>query len=99
MRVKIISTEEGHPAGKLADGELHSDNADGVLAGGADVGISLHGTIVLFHLFTPVAERWVENHVAEDAQWFGDALAVEHRFASDLANGVSADGLRVQVSS
>jgi hypothetical protein len=63
----------------------------------ADVRISPHGSILLFDLLTPDAESWVEEHVDPDAQWFGGALAVEHRYAADLAVAIHADGLRVEV--
>jgi hypothetical protein len=62
-----------------------------------DVTIQNEGTIVLFHLLTPAAEEWVDEHVPEDAPWFGAALVVEHRYAADLGNGMAADGLEVGV--
>jgi hypothetical protein len=45
---------------------------------------------------TPAAHRWVSEHVQDDAQFFGDALVVEHRCARDLAAGIVNDGLTVQ---
>jgi hypothetical protein len=58
-----------------------------------DISIENHGTIFLFRLNTPAAAEWVSQNVQEDAQFFGDALAVEHRYAQDLAAGMQADGL------
>jgi hypothetical protein len=52
---------------------------------------------VLFDVVSPAAELWVEGHVDPDAQWFGGALVVEHRFAGDLASAIHAEGLRVEV--
>lgn len=63
-----------------------------------DVVVTPHGTLVLFDLLTRAAERWVEDKVQWDAQWFGSSLVVEHRFAADLAQGMSDDGLRVQLA-
>jgi hypothetical protein len=62
-----------------------------------DVAISGSGTIYLFHLLTEAARDWVDGHVSEDRQVFGTALAVEHRYVADLAQGMRADGLGVTV--
>jgi len=59
--------------------------------------ISPEGTIFLFHLATRRAERWVDEHVEPDAQWFGDAIVVEHRYAGNLAFALQLDGLSVEV--
>ncbi len=61
----------------------------------ADVAISPHGSIVLFDLLTPAAECWVEEHVDPDAEWFGRALVVEHRYTEDLVRGILNDGLTI----
>jgi hypothetical protein len=58
-----------------------------------DISIENHGTIFLFRINTPAGSEWVTQNVQQDAQFFGDALAVEHRYAQDLASGMSADGL------
>ena len=58
-----------------------------------DISIEDHGTLFLFRMNTPAAAEWVSQNVQEDAQFFGDALAVEHRYAQDLAAGMQADGL------
>jgi hypothetical protein len=60
-----------------------------------DVRISNHGSIFLFDLLTDAARAWVDANVAGEAMFFGGALAVEHRFAADLASGMAADGLAV----
>lgn len=58
-----------------------------------DVAISGGGTVYLFHLITPLAQAWVDEHVNADRQMFGDAVAVEHRYAAALAVGMQRDGL------
>jgi hypothetical protein len=58
-----------------------------------DVEIRFEGTICLFEPHTCRGKTWIQSHVAPDAQWFGNALAVEHRFAKDLARAIKADGL------
>jgi len=64
---------------------------------GPDVVISPEGTIFLVYLLTPKAEEWVEQNVGAERQFFGDALACEHRYAARLARGMSDAGLRVRV--
>ena len=58
-----------------------------------DISIENHGAIFLFRLNTPAAAEWVSQNVQEDAQFFGDALVVEHRYAQVLATGMSDAGL------
>lgn len=61
----------------------------------ADVRVDNQGTIFLFHLQTEVANDWVGEHVQDDAQYWGGALVVEHRYAMDLADGMLDAGLEV----
>lgn len=60
-----------------------------------DVEITRHGSIFLFALRTVSAEQWVGDNVGDDATWVGDQLAVEGRYAPDLAGGMLSDGLQV----
>ena len=52
-----------------------------------------HGSIFLFRMNTPAAVEWVSQNVQEDAQFFGDALVVEPRYAANLAAGMREAGL------
>ena len=61
-----------------------------------DVIVENHGTVFLFHLYTPDAREWVELNVDPNAMFFGDSLTVEHRYAYDLAMGMLNDGLTVR---
>ena len=62
-----------------------------------DVVISPEGTLFLFYLLSPAAEQWVEYNVSGERRFFAGALVVEHRFADDVARGMTKDGLRVRV--
>ena len=64
-------------------------------ARGTDVYITGGETLYLFMLQTPAALEWVDEHVSDDHQMFGNGLAVEHRFVADLAAGMEADGLLI----
>lgn len=51
------------------------------------------GSIFLVQPLDAQARIWLEEHVdLDDAQWFGSALAVEHRYAYDLIDGILDDG-------
>ena len=61
-----------------------------------DVSVENHGSLFLFRLHSEAAREWVDANVPDDAQYFGGALAVEHRYAHDLAEGMQADGLALE---
>lgn len=66
------------------------------MAAMADVEVENHGTIFLFRPMTSTAREWFDIHlVAPWTQWFGGAVAVEHRFAREIAAGMMDDGLEV----
>lgn len=54
------------------------------------------GTIFLVEPLDHHAKLWLEENVdLEDAQLFGNALAVEHRYAYDLVGGIFDAGFSV----
>lgn len=62
----------------------------------ADIEVENGGSLFLFRPLTDAGREWLnENVAAESWQWFGGALAVEHRYAGDLAQGAQEAGLRV----
>jgi hypothetical protein len=58
-----------------------------------DVLVRNEGTVFVFCPLTPRAKEWINEHVQSDAQWFGNALVVEHRYAWGLAEGMKDEGL------
>ncbi len=58
-----------------------------------DVLVNNVGTLYTFCPLTLQAKEWIDEHVQDDAQWFGYALIVEHRYAWGLAQGMKDDGL------
>lgn len=62
-----------------------------------DVMVRNEGSLVLFFPITEAARTWIDENVQEDAQWFGTALVVEHRYAGDLAQGMVNDGINVEM--
>ena len=61
-----------------------------------DVLIRNEGSIFLFYLQSAAAKKWVKKYVGAESTYFGGALVVEHRFAQDLAEGMTEGGLLVQ---
>jgi hypothetical protein len=61
-----------------------------------DVLIRNEGTLFLFCPLSDRAEAWIDEHVQHDAQWFGNCLVVEHRFAWGLAQGMKDEGLMLE---
>jgi hypothetical protein len=65
-------------------------------ANAVDIFVENYGSIFLFRPMTPDATEWIEQNVVGERQWFGNALAVECRYAADLADGMRRDGLRLE---
>ena len=61
-----------------------------------DFSVENHGSIFLVHPLTDAAREWISENVAPDSQFWGRALAVEHRFIGDLVRGARADGLVIR---
>lgn len=55
-----------------------------------------HGSIFLLRPLSEAAREWATKHIPEDAQNWGDAVVVEHRYIGDIVAGIQADGLTVQ---
>jgi hypothetical protein len=60
-----------------------------------DVEVENHGTIFLVRPLTETARDWLDENVSDDAQYFGGALVVEHRYIEDLVEGMLGDDLNV----
>ncbi len=64
-----------------------------------DVELENYDSIDLFWLLSDKARSWIKGNVhVEDWQRFGNALAVEHRMAGDLTQGMLNSGLIVKTS-
>ena len=59
-----------------------------------DVFIENHSSVFLFRPVTQLGIDWLTENT--DGLWYGDALAVEHRYAMDLAQGMIDNGLIVK---
>ena len=59
-----------------------------------DFAVRDEGTIWLFTPQTAAAFDFLSEHIQEDAQYFGDSLAVEHRYDYDLLVGLREHGLK-----
>lgn len=55
-----------------------------------------HGSVCLLYPATPAAREWISEHIPEDAQRLGDAVAIEPRYAGDILEGAANDGLTIE---
>jgi hypothetical protein len=55
------------------------------------------GTIALVRPVAPAVREWIDENVGGDTQWFGGALAVEHRYIGDVYRGLVDAGFAVTV--
>jgi hypothetical protein len=71
-------------------------NRRGAEAASVDFSIEGSGpfcTVYLLRPLSPAAFSWIEEHIPEDAQRLGNAIAIEHRYIGPIAEGIVADGL------
>jgi hypothetical protein len=54
-----------------------------------------HGSIFLLFPLTQSAQSWVDERLPADAQRFGNAVVIEHRFVWAILGGIQNDGLAV----
>ena len=55
-----------------------------------------HGSVWLIRPLSPRGQEWFDEHLPEDAQTFGGAVACEPRYVLDIINGALGDGLSVE---
>lgn len=60
-----------------------------------DFTVQNEGSIFLLHPDTQAAQDWISEHIPPDAQRFGNAVTIEHRYICDILDGVRVDGLEV----
>jgi hypothetical protein len=62
-----------------------------------DVLINDQGSIVLLQPLTAEAIDWFDEHLAAIEPWqrLGDSVAVDHRCAQDIVDGLAQDGFAV----
>jgi hypothetical protein len=54
-----------------------------------------HGSVFLLRPLNQPAQSWIEENLPSDAQWFGNGVAVEHRYIWAILEGIQKDGLAV----
>ena len=55
-----------------------------------------HGSIFLLYPLSESAQSWIEENLPSDAQWFGNAVAIEHRYIWPVLDGIQNDGMAVR---
>lgn len=54
-----------------------------------------HGSLVVLTPTSAVGYDWAREHIAHDANRWGDGYAVEPRYVADILDGIKEDGLEV----
>jgi hypothetical protein len=62
---------------------------------GPDFRCENHGSLSLLFLLTQYAHSWIEEHLPNDAPWFGNAVLVEPRYIWTILGGIQDAGLAV----
>lgn len=62
----------------------------------SDFMVANHGSIFLLQPVTEAAQQWIEEHLPDDRQTIGNAVAVEHRYIGAIVEGIEEDGLEVE---
>lgn len=60
-----------------------------------DLKVENHGSIFLFRPTSQAGRQFLHDHAPHEAQWYGLALVVEHRYANDWAIMAVEEGLKV----
>lgn len=61
----------------------------------ADFTVENHFTIYMLTPRTPAAQQWADANLLGDVTVFGGSIAVEHRYISDIVEGIRDYGLTV----
>lgn len=61
-----------------------------------DYTVENHGSLFLLRPTHGAARENLEEHTGDEAQWFGGALAVEHRYIGPLVNQLREHGWEVR---
>lgn len=59
-----------------------------------DLQVQNEGSLILLHAFTDQGARFIGEHAPEDAQFFGQALVIEPRYAETWITNAISQGLR-----
>lgn len=94
--IGILGRLHGKVDGPIRAERYPASSTVEVYGGKIDVYVENHGSIFLFRLNTADARTWVDEHVSDEAQFLGGALAVEHRYAYDISTGMINSGLEVR---
>ena len=61
-----------------------------------DFTVQNEGSIFLLRPHTQAAQDWISEHIPPDAQRFGNAVVIEHRYICDIVDGIRADAFEVR---
>ncbi len=62
----------------------------------SDFRVRNEGSLVLLEPLSNNAFAWVAAHLPDNVQYFGNSIAVEPRYISDILVGIQNDGLEIK---
>ena len=74
---------------------FHSSGTSPTSEAEVDFRCENHGSIFLLYPLNLSAQSWIDEHLPSDAQWFGQAVAVEHRYIWSILDAIQSDALVV----
>ena len=61
-----------------------------------DIQVNNQGTIILLTIMSEKGKKWINKHLqTEPWQWYGPSLAIDHRMAAPILEGMRDDGLEL----
>lgn len=92
LALKAARRLQGFSNGKLPEGTFKVEP----IVAPTDFRVTGSGTIYILWANSEAAQEWVEQHLPEDRLlWGRNGTAVEHRYISDIVDGIVNDGLSV----
>lgn len=61
-----------------------------------DLFVHNHGSIFVLEPVSKAGFDWLDEHIAEEHQIWGNGIVVEHRYIDAIVDGALADGLEVR---
>lgn len=84
-------TDPAKLPGQIVNGEV----VHNVKAPSADFVFANHGSICVLTPISDAGHDWLDEHIAPDAQAWGEGIVIEPRYAGPILEGIVADGLEV----
>lgn len=63
-----------------------------------DIRVDHHGSIAIIVPVSPAGQAWLDEHITdEEVQYWASGVVCEPRYVSHILDGMTADGLLIEV--